>query len=36
MCYLDDGTLGGDAEAVYSTFERIMEASSTLGLRVNS
>ena len=35
MWYLDDGTICGDTDVVFSDFERIRAANNTLGLKVN-
>ena len=33
--YLDDGTLGGNADTIEADFQRIQEASDSLGLQIN-
>ena len=35
MWYLDDGTLGGKADVVFSDFQKIWSAENSLGLKVN-
>ena len=35
MWYLDDGTLGGKADVVFSDFQKILSAENSLGLKVN-
>ena len=35
MWYLDDGTLGGNANAVFSDFHKIIQAENSLGLNIN-
>ncbi|KAG1702407.1 Retrotransposable element SLACS protein [Nymphon striatum] len=35
MWYLDDGTIGGEAESVLSDFKKIIAAASDLGLQIN-
>ena len=35
MWYLDDGTLGGKADVVFSDFQKILSAKNSLGLNVN-
>ena len=35
MWYLDDGTLGGNADTVFSDFQKIIQAENRLGLSIN-
>ena len=35
MWYLDDGTLGGNVDVVFSDFVKIMELENSLSLKVN-